>query len=270
MKPSLNSASQKLAQLVRRGERLFTAEMDLTVSRLLNVVVPARMTLVQLPHDEILVHSPINLQRIQLSSVEALGKVKHIIAPNSTHHLFAQQWKQQFPEARLYATAALAKKRSDVKWDVLIPASTGSEPSEPLTDLFRSGGAADTASTQSDVEVLPIRGMPFLSEVALFHRISRTLILTDLAFNFKPGDQSALTHLYLKLAGGYQECCVTHPFRLMIKDKPAFKQSLDRILLWDFDRVIMAHGDVVETDGKRKFAHGSYQRLLGELPVQFR
>jgi hypothetical protein len=36
----------------------------------------------------------------------------------------------------------------------------------------------------------------------------------------------------------------------LIKDKRAMRESIDRILEWDFDRVIMAHGQVVERDGR--------------------
>ena len=35
-----------------------------------------------------------------------------------------------------------------------------------------------------------------------------------------------------------------------IKDKSAFRASLARVMQWDFDRVVMSHGRVLETDGK--------------------
>ncbi len=39
----------------------------------------------------------------------------------------------------------------------------------------------------------------------------------------------------------------------MMKDRPAVRASLDTILAWDFDRVIVGHGRKVETDGQRVF-----------------
>lgn len=36
----------------------------------------------------------------------------------------------------------------------------------------------------------------------------------------------------------------------------AFRSSLDRILAWPFERVIVAHGDVVEAGGKEALAEG--------------
>jgi hypothetical protein len=34
------------------------------------------------------------------------------------------------------------------------------------------------------------------------------------------------------------------------KDKPAAARSLERILDWDFERVVLAHGDLIETNAK--------------------
>ena len=37
-----------------------------------------------------------------------------------------------------------------------------------------------------------------------------------------------------------------------VKNEEAFQNSLATILEWDFDRVIVGHGDVVDSDGKVK------------------
>jgi len=34
------------------------------------------------------------------------------------------------------------------------------------------------------------------------------------------------------------------------KDRRAAKQSLERILEWDFDRIILSHGENIESDAK--------------------
>ena len=39
-------------------------------------------------------------------------------------------------------------------------------------------------------------------------------------------------------------------YQLGWKDKNVVRQSLNRILQWDFDRVILAHGDLIETNAK--------------------
>ena len=41
--------------------------------------------------------------------------------------------------------------------------------------------------------------------------------------------------------------------RLGFRDKVAARASLERVLSWDFDRILLAHGQVVETGGKAVF-----------------
>ena len=47
----------------------------------------------------------------------------------------------------------------------------------------------------------------------------------------------------------------------LIKDRPAVRQSLERILAWDFDRVVVAHGEVLESGGREALREG-YRWLL--------
>jgi hypothetical protein len=50
---------------------------------------------------------------------------------------------------------------------------------------------------------------------------------------------------------------------LLIRDRVAARQSLERILGWDFDRVIIAHGDVLERGGHDALRRG-YSWLLAK------
>ncbi len=36
------------------------------------------------------------------------------------------------------------------------------------------------------------------------------------------------------------------------KDKEAARESLKRILDWDFDKIVLTHGDLIETDAKAR------------------
>ena len=44
--------------------------------------------------------------------------------------------------------------------------------------------------------------------------------------------------------------------RAFIRDRRAARESVDRLLRWDFDRVIVSHGDVLETGGRDRLAEG--------------
>ena len=50
--------------------------------------------------------------------------------------------------------------------------------------------------------------------------------------------------------------------KIATKEKDKVKKSVQKILNWDFERVIMAHGTIVEKDGKKKFKAG-YEWFLG-------
>jgi len=41
--------------------------------------------------------------------------------------------------------------------------------------------------------------------------------------------------------------------RYLNRDRPAARATVDTLLKWDFQRVIMAHGHIVEQDGARLF-----------------
>ena len=44
--------------------------------------------------------------------------------------------------------------------------------------------------------------------------------------------------------------------RFAIRDRAAARRSLERILAWDFERVVVSHGEVLETGGKRAVEEG--------------
>ncbi|MEM9217056.1 MAG: hypothetical protein AAGD25_22255 [Cyanobacteria bacterium P01_F01_bin.150] len=46
-------------------------------------------------------------------------------------------------------------------------------------------------------------------------------------------------------------------------EKKKLRTSIEQILDWDFERVIMAHGSIIEQNGKEKFKQG-YEKFLGE------
>jgi hypothetical protein len=48
---------------------------------------------------------------------------------------------------------------------------------------------------------------------------------------------------------------------LLIRDHRAARQSLERILGWDFDRIVVAHGDVLSSGGRETLREG-YAWLL--------
>lgn len=210
--------------------------------RIAGVELGARMTVVKLPNEELLLHSPIQPTAELLEEVRALGRVAAVVAPNRFHHLFAGAWLGACPGASLFVAPGLETKRPDLPVAGLL-----SDTPEPMW--------------KGAVEQVVLRGIPLTNEVVFFHAASRTLIATDLAFHIGP-DRPALTRLAFRASGAYGHLAPTLLERLLVRDRTTFRASLQRILDWPFDRVIVAHGTVLETGGRRELARG-YSWLLG-------
>lgn len=187
------------------------------------------MTVIRLPDGGVFLHSPVRADDATRAAVDAIGPVRAIVAPNNVHHLFAGEWKRAYPQARLLGAPGLAKKRKDLVFD----AELGDGP-----DVSYAG----------PIDQLVVRGSPHMSEVAFLHRASRTLLLTDLAFH--PTSQSRRGLRFwcrLTRVGSFGPNGLV---RLVIRDRGAFRASLDRVLAWDFDRITVTHGEPLETGGR--------------------
>ena len=86
----------------------------------------------------------------------------------------------------------------------------------------------------------------------------RTRVLTDLVFHFAP-TAPALTRGAMWLAGSYPGCRASVLEQVLMRREVA-RAELRELLSWDFDRLIMAHGEVIETDGKAAL-RGAYRWL---------
>ncbi len=200
------------------------------------------MTVVRLPSSKLLLHSPIACSRELSERVAALGSPEFLIAPNRFHHIYVQDWQAAYPHCRLHVAPGLEQKRPDL-------AVTGVLDEHPLPDW-------------SDVvDQALVKGFPLSNEVVFFHKPSRTLIASDLAFNV--GSTSpAITRLAFRMAGAYGRLSTTLLERLLVRDRAAFRRSLERILRWPISRVIVAHGTVLEIGGQEALAK-AYDWVLG-------
>jgi len=51
--------------------------------------LPIRMTVIRLADGGLWLHSPVAIDEATAAAIDALGPVRHIVAPNLLHHLFA-------------------------------------------------------------------------------------------------------------------------------------------------------------------------------------
>jgi hypothetical protein len=196
--------------------------LDTEPVRFLGLELTATMAVVRLADGSLLLHSPVTLTPERRAAVEALGRVAHLYAPNTYHHLALAGWAAAFPSARLHAPAGLAKKRPDLRIDRVHGASP-----EPAFDGF--------------VDELPIEGFR-LEECALVYRPARTLLVADLVHNIgRPSH--AWTRLYTRAMGFYDRVALSRMIRAAaFSDRAAARRSVDRVLAHPFDRLVVGHG----------------------------
>jgi hypothetical protein len=209
--------------------------------RFYGLEVGTRMTVIRLADGSLLLHSPVALEAGLRRELDAIGRVRFAVAPNRVHHLYAGRVAEAYPEARLWVGPGLERKRPDLVFEAVL-------------------GDEAPAEWKGQVDQVFFRGRPYENEVVFCHRASRTLILCDLAFNFGP-DAARPTRWLMRLLRSYGRFGPSKLDPLLIRDRGAARGSLERILAWDFDRVVVAHGDVLESGGREALREG-YAWLL--------
>ena len=210
--------------------------------RFLGVEVGTRMTVVRLRSGALWLHSPVVPDPALCSALDALGEVRFAICPNRFHHLHAGAYREVYPAIEIHVAPGLERKRDDLAADAVLHDAPDPRWAE-------------------DLDQLSVRGMPMLNEVVFLHRASRTLLLTDLAFHLAEPMPKG-TQRTLRWLGGKQFGPTWLERLVMTRDRTAARRSFEQLLCWEFDRVIVAHGAVLETGGRAALVEG-YHWLLG-------
>jgi hypothetical protein len=198
-------------------------------------VLGRRMTVIRLADGRVLVHNAIRLAEKDLEWLRALGDVAFVVAPNRFHSTDAPWMAHRFPAARLFV------------------------PRSRLAAFQRDGFAPEDVNADfpalDDMRCIPMRGTK-LEEAAFLHRPTRTLVLCDLAFHM-PDVFRGIARVLMRwnLVGGR-----FGPSRLtrlaFTRDRAALLASYAELLALDFDRVVVNHGDVLESEGRERLRAG--------------
>jgi hypothetical protein len=189
------------------------------------------MNVAQLDDGGLFVHSPAPLDDALRAALEALGEVRFVVAPSRLHgYVSMPEWRAAYPGAEFLGGPGLAKRRKKL-------------------DLDAELGDAPDPRWAATLDHAPFRGNRLLPEIEFLHRPSRTLILADLAMNL--GEHpSRMTRTLARLGGLRGRLRPTPVFRLTTRERNTARRDVERILEWDFDRVIPGHGHVWESGGK--------------------
>lgn len=201
--------------------------------RFFGIETGTRMTVVRLNDGGLFVHCPVALDPDLKKEIDTMGPVRAVVASSLFHHLYVGGWMQHYPEASFHPCPGLEKKRADLTWGPI------------LEDAPSALWAADI-----DQAAFTAR---FEHEIVFLHRPTYTLISADALINLST-HPSLVTKVGAYLMGnnapgkGFLEYIAVRDWKL------GKKQAL-RILEWEMDGIVLAHGEMIEKGGRDVFAH---------------
>lgn len=197
-------------------------------------ILPTRTTLIRDAAGGVIVVAPPPPHEETFAAIEALGRVAALVAPNSFHYLYLNDAARRFPDASRYLAPGLGARVSDL--------AEGTEMPSPALG--------------ADLEQIVLDSGRGVSEVILYHTASRTLLLTDCAFHLVDVAGVA-TRLFWRAFGVPAGFGPSRTARLMLlPPREQLAAVLKRVLAWPFERILVAHGSIVDRDARRVFERG--------------
>ncbi|WP_101067987.1 DUF4336 domain-containing protein [Roseovarius salinarum] len=193
-----------------------------------------RATVVRLASGALWVHSPTRLTAGLQGELSALGPVAHLVAPNWIHYANLPDWQAAFPRATAWAAPGVAERAASKGLTLQVD------------HALRPDRAEDPWA--GEIDQIIVQGSAVHREAVFFHRASATLILTDLIENFETAKLPAWMRPVVWLAGiddhdGKMPPDMRWTFR---KGKQALIDSVETMIGWGPERIILAHGRYYE------------------------
>ena len=202
--------------------------------RLAGMRFEARMVVVRLASGQLMLHSPCDITATIAEEISALGPVAHIVAPGNFHHMYAATAQAAFPRAKTWICPGIESRRLGLKYDGLL-------------------GDVAPADWIGEIDQVLVQGARIMREVAMFHRASRTLILVDLIENFTdatPNIGWALKFWFKYVLRVWDNPRPAPEYRMGWRDRRAAAKSLRRILAWEFQQIVLSHGDLIDRNAR--------------------
>jgi hypothetical protein len=200
--------------------------------RLAGTRFEGRMTVIRLNSGLLMLHSPCAITPTLAGEITLLGPVAHIVVPGNFHHMHAASAQAAFPEAKTWICPGAERRNRSLKYEGVL--------GDPAPEDWAG-----------EIDQVLVRGARIMREVAMFHRPTRTLILVDLIENFTdltPHIGGALKFWYKWVFRIWNNPGPAPEYRLGWSDRRAAAQSLRCILTWNFERIVLSHGDLIEHD----------------------
>jgi Domain of unknown function (DUF4336) len=209
------------------------------------ITFPTRMSVARLSNGSLWVSSPVLVPFETLEHLTRLGPVRYLVAATPRHVWRLHTWHTLFPRAQLWSSRQA-------------PLSSG-QRHLPLTGVLGDAPHPDWAD---DFDQLAFKGNPLAEEIFFFHRPSRTLIVDDFIQHCPIVPGKPLRNLLSRLEGVAEAPGgVGLEIKLTFIDRKRARRSLAKLLSWDFDKLIIAHGDCMDAHA-RPFVEQAFSWLM--------
>lgn len=194
--------------------------------------VGGRTTLIKLPNGGLFVHAPLALTKTLKRRIDEIGEVHVVVAPNTEHIDFIEQWKTYYPNARYLGP----------------PKSLARLPKVPFDRELSQNNVSDPKLAGSGLSQFFIACAPFFNETVFVHQPTKSLLCTDLFWNYPTDPDVPRTTLFW----GWAMNNVYKPVydRILVKDRQQFISTLREMLSTEFEQIIPCHGYIVESEGR--------------------
>lgn len=204
-----------------------------------------------IPHNEDVVEA------LKLVSGQASGfNVSHLIVPDKEHTLAAQSFKECYPQMKIIAMEGV-EMGVNVPVDHLITSKYAHKVlgTEALSEI----GITDPVILSNfEFVYLPKHAN---KELVMFEKKTKTLFEADLLFNIRDDQPIEQFEGNPKPFTGWSyvskflnpDSKVGRVIFRKITNETKSAQGLKAVYSWDFDRLVMCHGNILETGGKEAF-----------------
>lgn len=210
--------------------------VDGPVIRFYGLPFTTRMTVIRLPEGGVWLHSPVAPDAGLMAEIDALGPVRCLVAPNWIHYAYIGAWQARYPRSRAWAAPGVRERAASRGVEIRIDAVLGDDAPEEWVGV---------------IDQLVVAGSSTHHEAVFFHRASRTLVLTDLIESFERRAIPTWLVPLVFLAGsldpdGKAPRDMQATFR---GGRAAARASVETMIGWEPERVILAHGRWYPTNG---------------------
>jgi hypothetical protein len=185
------------------------------------------VTLLRLNDGRLVIHSTAPFTAQDIDAIRRFGVPAWLVEATLVHDTFAKEGRAALPDLPYLAPDGFTKV-SGITTESLQP---------PPSDW------------SGEIDVLRIEGTR-TNEHVLFHRRSRTLVVADSFFSV-PAETRGWPRFFVKHVLRLPQLFgVGLFFRLLLSDRRAFQQSVNAMLEWNFERLIVAHWEPLEKEAK--------------------